>query len=101
MTDSVFQMDGSGYGVTGYQSLRALYFGNLGSITAQDGSATWTMSSLKTALGQIIQARKPANIRTLDHLSDYDAGDHSDHLTTGRITAEVAAQYAAAASFSG
>ncbi|KAK4050542.1 hypothetical protein OIO90_005009 [Microbotryomycetes sp. JL221] len=94
-------MDGSGYGVTGYQSLRSLYFGNIGSITTLDQSATWTLSSLKAAIGEILRARKPANVRTLDHLSDFDAGDHSDHLTTGRIAAEVAAEYASSAAFSG
>ncbi|KAK4052066.1 hypothetical protein OIV83_002360 [Microbotryomycetes sp. JL201] len=94
-------MDGSGYAVTGYQSLRSLYFGNIGSITAQDGSATWTLSSLRAALGEIVTARKPANVRTLDHLSDYDAGDHADHITVGRLSAEIQAQYAPSASLSG
>ncbi|KAM0787997.1 hypothetical protein ACM66B_006198 [Microbotryomycetes sp. NB124-2] len=94
-------MDGSGYAVTGYQSLRSLYFGNIGSITAQDGSATWTLSSLKAALGEIVTARQPKVVRTLDHLSDYDAGDHADHITTGRLSAEIQAQFAPSASFSG
>ena len=94
-------VDGSGYAVTGYQTLRELYFGSIGSITTQDKSATYTLATLKQALSQIITALAPASIQSLDNLSQYDAGDHSDHLTVGRLTSALKASYAAGASFNG
>ncbi|ORY88393.1 hypothetical protein BCR35DRAFT_301507 [Leucosporidium creatinivorum] len=93
-------MDGSGFSVTGYQSLRSLYFGNINAITSLTG-VSWSLTNLRSALGQIITARQPEHIKTLDHLSDFDAGDHSDHLTTGRIASSLVATYAPSASFAG
>ncbi|GFZ52423.1 LOW QUALITY PROTEIN: hypothetical protein JCM24511_10196 [Saitozyma sp. JCM 24511] len=75
---------GNGFPATG------LYFGQIHSIDSIDGEATFTVSSLREALSQILVARAPQNVRTLDYLSDFDCGDHSDHLTVARITAELA-----------
>lgn len=72
-----------------YQTLRGLYFGTISSITNQPGDATYTLATLKQAVSQILAARQPARVRTLDHLSDFDGGDHDDHLTTGRLIKEV------------
>ncbi len=94
-------VDGTGYSATGYQTLRELYFGSIGSITNQPKTATYTMGTLKQAIGQIITARAPDNVRTLDHLSNYDAGDHSDHLTTARIVQSLVGTYAPNAGFAG
>lgn len=92
---------GQGYAVTGYQSLRSLYFGTIPSISSISGDATYTLATLKQAIGQILTARKPVNIRTQDYLSAYDGGDHADHLTTARLVKEIAATYASSASLSG
>ena len=78
---------------TGYQSLRNLYFGSISSIRNQPGTATFTLSSLKRALGEILTARQPSWVRTLDNLSDFDAGDHADHLASARIATEAASQF--------
>lgn len=94
-------VDGSGYSSTGYQSLRGLYFGQISSISNSQGTATYTYDTLRQAIGEILQARKATRVRTLDDLSQYDAGDHSDHLTAGRITASLVGKYAAGAAFSG
>ncbi|GJN87828.1 hypothetical protein Rhopal_000783-T1 [Rhodotorula paludigena] len=94
-------MDGSGFATTGYQSLRNLYFGSISQIRNQPGTATFSLATLKQALAEIITARQPSYVRTLDYLSDYDAGDHADHLTVGRIASDVAGKYAANASVAG
>ncbi|GAA5902982.1 hypothetical protein JCM6882_009662 [Rhodosporidiobolus microsporus] len=94
-------MDGSGFGITGYQSLRMLYFGSISSITNQPKTATFTLATLKQALAEIITARQPSFVRTLDYMSDYDAGDHADHLTVGRLANEVAGTYATNATIAG
>ncbi|KAM0756596.1 hypothetical protein T439DRAFT_376762 [Meredithblackwellia eburnea MCA 4105] len=94
-------VDGSGYAVTGYETLRELYFNTISSITTQPGDATYTMATLKEALGQILTARQPVRVRTLDYLSEFDGGDHSDHLTTARLAAELQAEFAPNATLSG
>lgn len=83
-------MEGEGYSVTGYESIRSLFFGNIGTITSIDDAATFTLDSLMEALSEIIAARQPDNVRSLDYLSDYYAGDHADHLTSARLTNQVA-----------
>ncbi|KAL8280797.1 hypothetical protein RQP46_006801 [Phenoliferia psychrophenolica] len=94
-------INGLGNAATGYQSLRELYFGSISSITSQPGTSTFTLATLKTAVGQILTARQPVNVRTLDYLSDFDSGDHSDHLTVARLTQMLTAGYAPSASLSG
>ncbi|KAI5481074.1 Carbohydrate-Binding Module Family 1 protein, cellulose binding protein [Pseudohyphozyma bogoriensis] len=94
-------MNGNGYSVTGYESLRELYFGSIGSITNQPGYATYTMATLKQAIAEILTARQPIHVRTLDYLSQYDGGDHADHLTVARITQSLVGNYASNATFDG
>ncbi|GAA5852849.1 hypothetical protein JCM8547_004705 [Rhodosporidiobolus lusitaniae] len=94
-------MDGSGFAITGYSSLRMLYFGSISHLVNQPKTATFTLATLKQALGQIITARQPSRVRTLDYLSDYDSGDHADHLTAARLAAEIAGEYASNATLSG
>lgn len=94
-------VNGGGFSVTGYQSLRELYFGTISSITTQPGTSVFTLASLKSALTQIITLRAPTQIRTLDYLSGYDGGDHSDHYSVGRIVASIAGTAAPGASLSG
>ncbi|KAM0787970.1 hypothetical protein ACM66B_006172 [Microbotryomycetes sp. NB124-2] len=94
-------MDGTGFSNTGYQSLRALYFGSISQITNKPGTAAYTLNTLKQAVGEILVARKPDYVRTLDYMSDYDSGDHADHLTTARIIRDLVGQYAPNAGLAG
>ncbi|SGY68275.1 BQ5605_C004g02873 [Microbotryum silenes-dioicae] len=94
-------VDGTGYAPNGYQSLRGLYFGSISSISSVDGGATFTLATLKKAISDILTARQAENVRTLDYLSDYDAGDHSDHITTARITSTLVGNTAPSANFAG
>lgn len=55
---------------------------------AIDGTATYTLATLRTAISEIFAARGPNTVRTLDYSRDYDTGDHSDHLTAARLAAE-------------
>ncbi|SCV72561.1 BQ2448_4098 [Microbotryum intermedium] len=94
-------VDGTGYAPNGYQSLRGLYFGSISSISSLDGGATFTLATLKEAISDILTARQAKNVRTLDYLSDYDAGDHSDHITTARITSALVGNTAPSANVAG
>lgn len=78
-----------------------LYFGSISSITNQPKTATFTLATLKKALSEILVARQPSRVRTLDNLSDYDGGDHADHLTAARIATEVAGSYVSNATVAG
>ncbi|GAA5837713.1 hypothetical protein JCM11251_002303 [Rhodosporidiobolus azoricus] len=95
------QMDGSGISATGFQSLRKLYFGSISTINSIDGRATFSLATLRQALGQILTARAPNTIRTLDYMSDYDSGDHADHYTSARLAAEAKEAYAGSAALAG
>ncbi|KAM0752192.1 hypothetical protein T439DRAFT_312308 [Meredithblackwellia eburnea MCA 4105] len=94
-------VDGSGYASTNYQTLRELYFGSITSISSTDGTSSFTLATLQTAISEILTARQPSRVRTLDYLSDFDGGDHSDHLTAGKLTKSLVANYAPLASVSG
>lgn len=48
-------------------------------------STNIVQSSLDAALGEILLARLPSNVRTLDFSSPMDDGDHHDHHVTARI----------------
>jgi LmbE family N-acetylglucosaminyl deacetylase len=76
--------------VGSFQSLQKLFFGQIDSINSIDGAASFTLSTLTSAISQILAARAPDNIRTQDYLRAYDGSDHSDHLTVARITQQVA-----------
>ncbi|SCZ89975.1 BZ3500_MvSof-1268-A1-R1_Chr1-3g01700 [Microbotryum saponariae] len=86
-------IDGSGYSVTGSESLRDLYFGTIGTINTVSMNAYYTYNDLQNALVEILNARQPTVVRTLDHLSAFDGGDHADHIATGRITREAVSAY--------
>jgi len=90
-----------GFSVNGYQSLRALYFGSISTITNNPGTSTYTLATLKQTIAEILTARQPDNVRTLDYLSDYDGGDHSDHLTTARLVKSLVGTYAPNAGIAG
>jgi len=79
---------GGGYQVTNYETLRKLYTGQITKITTIDNSATYTLATLRQAIADIVAARRPSTIRTLNYQVDYDTGDHSDHLTVARLAAE-------------
>jgi hypothetical protein len=69
--------NGAGYSVTGSQSLELLYFGAISSISAIDGTATYSKATLSQAIKEILLARMPDTVRTMNYLSSYDDGDHS------------------------
>lgn len=94
-------MHGEGFSLSNYQSLRSLYFGSISQVTSKSKDATWTLATLKQAIGEILTARKPDAVRTLDYMSEYDSGDHADHLTTAKIVASLVGSYAPNAALAG
>lgn len=77
--------DGTGYPITGGESLQRLWQSAIPAIHAIDGSATYSRESLIATLTAIMTTFRPTVIRTHDYVSPYDSGDHSDHQTVGYL----------------
>jgi hypothetical protein len=85
--------DGSPYREGG-ESLKALYDGSAETITSTDGSATYTLESLKELLATVLRQREPNDVRILEHRGTIPRimtweHDHTDHLVSSRLVAEV------------
>lgn len=65
------------------------------------GYSTFTKSTLTAAITSILVARMPNNVRTLNYLSEYDSGDHSDHHTVARSTRDIVESALPGAALSG
>jgi hypothetical protein len=90
---------GTGYGGTGWQSLRRLAEGQIGTLTAIDNSATYRGWSDLVATVRALMAFERDGARLLQlNVADPDPrvnpGDHSDHLMTSRLAIEAAAGFA-------
>lgn len=86
-------LDGSGFSATGYTSLAQLDQGSVASITALDGSATWTRSSLLAGLLALMTRYQPDRANTLDYVGGYGDGDHADHHAVAFFTRSASEQY--------
>nr|WP_246406479.1 discoidin domain-containing protein [Modestobacter versicolor] len=95
-------IDGSGFASAGYGSLEKLYRNQVSSLSTIDApQQTYTRSALVATLGAALTAASPTAIRTMDDVHDYGDGDHSDHYTVARLTAEARAQYLPSVRFNG
>jgi hypothetical protein len=87
---------GGGYGGTGWQSLRRLNEGQIGTLTAIDRSAAYRGWSDLVATVRAIMTFERDGARLLQiNVPDPDPrvnpGDHSDHLMTSRLAMDAAA----------
>jgi len=90
---------GGGYGGTGWQSLRRLNEGHIGTLTAIDHSATYRGWSDLVATVRAIMTFERDGARLLQiNVADPDPrqnpGDHSDHLMTSRLAVDAASDLA-------
>jgi LmbE family N-acetylglucosaminyl deacetylase len=81
---------GTGYAITGNQSLQNLWNGTLSAIDAIDGSTSYTSSDLEATLATLITQVNPLYVRTQDYVGSYGGGDHSDHYSTAYLTKAAA-----------
>jgi hypothetical protein len=87
---------GGGYGGTGWQSLRRLNEGQIGTLTAIDRSAAYHGWGDLVATVRAIMTFERDGARLLqNNVADPDPrinpGDHSDHLMTSRLAVDAAA----------
>ncbi|KAF2477814.1 uncharacterized protein BDR25DRAFT_364780 [Lindgomyces ingoldianus] len=86
--------DGSGYAANDGESLKRLYDGDIKSLTAIDGSSTYTLESLQDLLGAILKKRAACDIRVLDFKTplpgkNNDGSDHADHSVSAKVVVDV------------
>lgn len=86
---------GTGYAKTGFQSLKRLQAGEIGAMTAVDGSTKYRgWNDLVRTLRAIVQFERnraalvQVNVPELD--PDLNPGDHSDHQMTARAALDAA-----------
>ena len=77
--------DGSGFPAAGNQSLQLLWSSAESTITAVDGSATYTAQQLTSLLRAVMRTALPVVVRTQDYANGFGDGDHSDHHAVGRF----------------
>jgi hypothetical protein len=87
---------GGGYGGTGWQSLRRLAEGQVGTLTAVDHSASYRgWADLVATVRAIMRFERDGARLTQINVADPDPrhnpGDHSDHLMTSRLALDAAA----------
>ena len=88
-------VDGSGFAAYGSQSLQKLWQGTIGSISADDGSSSYTKTTLTATLAGLMTSARPDRVLTQDYLGLYGDGDHSDHHTVAYLVQAASQQYAA------
>ncbi|ORY01366.1 hypothetical protein BCR34DRAFT_605977 [Clohesyomyces aquaticus] len=86
--------DGKGYQANFGDSLRRLYEGDIKSLSATDGSSTYTLESLQALIASILKKKDARHIRVLDFKTPLpheqgDGHDHADHITSARIVADA------------
>lgn len=86
--------NGQGYDANSGESLRKLYKREIKTITANDGSTTYTFNTLKQTIATILHNRNPSDIRVLNHKAKvpdiHNAGtDHADHVVSSKLIADV------------
>lgn len=86
--------DGEGYDANDKESLKKLYRKKIRTVTAIDGSATYTLDNLKGLIATVLKQRKAHDIRVLDFKTPVPednemAYDHTDHSVSARLVVEV------------
>ncbi|WP_323770860.1 PIG-L family deacetylase [Antarctobacter sp.] len=85
--------DGSGSETYGFQSLEQLAEGEIATVTAVDGSATYTSDDLTGVLSALLDLHTPDHIHIQDHTTEYSGIEHSDHLTSAAFATDAVEGY--------
>ena len=91
---------GGGSAMRGYQSIKRLLEGSINTITAVDGSNSYTASSLRNTVLDVFRISNAASVRAQDYAHGYGFSgggytDHYDHLSTSYVAKDASDAYAA------
>ena len=87
---------GSGMMDHHHESLMRLWRGDIATIHAVDGSASYTAVSLRQTLTTLMSAYQPTTIRTQDWTIAFGTGDNADHTATALFVQQAHREYDAA-----
>jgi LmbE family N-acetylglucosaminyl deacetylase len=87
---------GGGFVRYGHRSLPRLWRGEQPTITAVDRSATYSRGDLIDTVLAIMQADRPATVRTQDFTGRFGDGDHDDHHVAGYVTRAASDRFGSA-----
>ena len=87
---------GSGTAVHGHASLMRLWTGSIRSITAVDGSTSYTDASFTTTLTDLLTQFRPTTVRTMDWTIAFGGGDNADHTATALFAHRADRSYGSA-----
>lgn len=88
--------NGSGMIVHDHESLMRLWQGAISSISAVDGSSTYTDASLTSTLAALMNSFHPTTVRTQDWTIPFRHGDNADHTATALFARQADQHYASA-----
>ncbi len=92
---------GTGSSAYGYQSLKKLWQGTISSITAVDGSASYSSTSLRTTLTELMTDFLPTSVRAQDWNESLTGSEHTDHTVSALYARSAHQNYASAHTFTG
>jgi hypothetical protein len=70
-----------------------LWLSAITSISAVDGSATYSDASLRRTLTALLVGFRPTTVRTQDWVAEFGTGDNADHIGTARYARAAAQEY--------
>jgi LmbE family N-acetylglucosaminyl deacetylase len=90
---------GGGYNSTGYGTLLKLWNGKTTSLSALDGTSTYTRDELQATLQEIMSNFAATEIKALNYVDG--TGDHTDHFTSARFVQAATVSVGLSARLSG
>lgn len=81
---------GTGNRIHDFESLKRLWEGDIPTISAVDGTATYDRESLQRILTGLIDDFRASTVRTQDRTIEFGAGDNADHTATALFVREAA-----------
>lgn len=84
---------GTGYDITGEQSLEQLWESEIETVTSVDGENTLTADQLSGILVGLMNQHMPDEILIQDHSSEYVETNHSDHVVASQFVYDAQQYY--------
>lgn len=83
---------GTGNRIHDHESLRRLWIGEIDTIHAVDGTATYSLGSLQQTLTALIDDFAPHIVRAQDWTLEFRTGDNADHTAAGLLVQAAVAE---------
>jgi LmbE family N-acetylglucosaminyl deacetylase len=90
-----------GGGTSGDETIRNLWQGSVSQIHTDDGTSTYTKSSLTATLTALMTNFQPDTIRTQDYIGTFGDGDHDDHHAASYFARQAHLTYPSSHTFTG